>query len=75
MIDFYNDSSEYCANKSNPYCNEFDECKEIYNIRTLCRLQCNRDSHSIDEAKSLCSKVNKYQQNSTLSYGSGENFH
>ncbi|SBT56070.1 PIR Superfamily Protein [Plasmodium ovale wallikeri] len=75
IIDLYNDRNEYCANKSNPYCNEFDECKETYNIHALCRLQCKRDSYSMDEAKSVCSKVNKYEQDPTLSYGSGEIFH
>ncbi|SBT84802.1 PIR protein [Plasmodium ovale] len=76
IIELYNNRNAYCTNKSNPYCDEFVECKEMYKFDTLCKLQCNKNEpQSPDKALSACSKIYSLPQDFTGFYTSGVKLH
>ncbi|SBS90358.1 PIR Superfamily Protein [Plasmodium ovale curtisi] len=76
IIGLYNDANSNSEKKSNEYSNEFDECKKIYNIDTLCKLQCNdKESHSTDETESECSQVFLLPQHSSGHNSNGGELH
>ncbi|SBT55598.1 PIR Superfamily Protein [Plasmodium ovale wallikeri] len=76
IIGLYNDANSNGEKKSNEYSNELDECKKIYNIDTLCKLQCNdKGSHSTDETESECSQVFLLPQHSSNHNSDGGELH
>ncbi|SBT74101.1 PIR protein [Plasmodium ovale] len=66
MIDLYNDKKG--EKESYEYSNEFRECKNTYNIDSVCKLQCLDDvSLSLDKEQERCSEVYSLSQHSSQS--------